>query len=531
MLPLPSLFSKLCLDPSDAGLQSRFLMLQERNDPELRRYLSHEDATCRQALTALFARPSIPVRRLSRLAAAQVRTRHRLDEDSPIDGALLAALADDSLCLLLLSESLNTDITLERVFTRLRRACLHALPVVPAVLPLLAALALQAWNNEYIWDETAAETAEVEALTTGLAAVIQGDDFTAATLPLLRWAMYRPLAALPGADALVARPLAAIPPVLRSLWQRTLLAPSEEAALRAALPTFEPITDATSRAVQAHYDENPYPRWVRLSGGMKPVLAYNRSYDSRFAWPATFRDPLQILVAGCGTGEHGLTVARANPHDEVLALDVSAASLAYAQRMARELGIDNIRFLQADLLHLPALGRQFHHIECVGVLQHVRDQQAAWQSLTAALYRGGTLSVGVIGKLGWLPVTHLRARVARERVLSTPEAVRAFRARLRSEPKSAAILARLPYDFFSLSMLRVLLFRSHEHEYTLTELEQRAAAGGLRLLGYRLPRCLGRKIALPAGPATFAQWRTLEMAYTGSIAIFFCTLYRPAGTC
>jgi SAM-dependent methyltransferase len=530
MLTLGSLFSKLYRDPTDAALQSRLLTLQERNDPELRRYFSHEDATCRQALTALFARPSAPVRWLSRLAAAQVRTRHRLDEEPPIDAALLASLADDSLCLLLLSESLNTDVTLELVFTRLRRICLHGLPIERAAQPLLAALALQAWNNEYVWEETAEETAAVAALT-GIEGLIEAGDVTAATLPLLRWAMYRPLAALPAAEALAARPLTAVPPVLRPLWRRTLLAPREEAELRAALPTLEQITDATSREVRAQYEEHPYPRWLRLSETKNSVLKRNRAHDPTFTWPTTFRAPLQILVAGCGTGQHPLRVATANPYAEVHAIDLSTASLAYAQRMARELGIDNIRFLQADLLHLPAWGRQFHHIECVGVLSCVRDQHAAWQSLTAVLNPGGTLFFGVYSKVARLPVTHLRARIAREGVPSTPAAMRAFRAQLLRELDSAAIVARLRgLDLFSLSMVRDLLFHVHEHQYTVTELEQHAAACGLRLLGYQLPPQLQRKIALPSGPPTFAQWRTLERAYTGSGGMFFCTLYRPSSS-
>jgi SAM-dependent methyltransferase len=524
-----SLFTRLCSDPSDAVPLAQLHRLYAQPDSEIHRYFAHEDKTCREALTALFARPSTPSRWLKRLAVAQICTRHRLDEERLIDAPLRAALADDPLCLSILSESLNTDVAFERSCTRLRRACLLALPIEPRAEPLLAALALQAWNNEYLWEETAEETAELAKLTIGVDAAIKARDLTAAALPLLRWAMYRPLAALPASEALVARPLAAIPPVLRPLWQRTLRAPREEAALRDALPTFGQITDATSRDVRAQYDENPYPRWLRLLGAQRSVLEGHRAYNPTFAWPATFREPLQILVAGCGTGQHPLGLAAANRDADVLALDLSAASLAYAQRMARELGIDNIHFLQADLLHLPGWGRQFHHIECVGVLQNLGDQQAAWQSLTAVLHAGGTLRVGVPSKVACLPLTHLRARVAREGVPSTHAAVRTFRAQLLREPESAAFLAPICTmdDFFSASMVRHLFFPVQGHQYSLTELEQRATACGLRLLGYRLPRQVRRIIPRPWGAPTFAQWRALEMAYTGSFGMFLCTLYRP----
>src|SRR5262249_55443292 len=140
-------------------------------------------------------------------------------------------------------------------------------------------------------------------------------------------------------------------------------------------------------------------------------------------------------------------------------------------RMARALGIDNIRFVQGDLLKLPAWGRRFHHIDCSGVLHHLGDQKAAWQSVTAALHAGGTLHVGVYGKLARLPVTHLRARIAGEGVPATAPAMRAFRARLLREPKSMALFDGVCGDLYSLSMFRDLLFHVHEHHYTLAELE------------------------------------------------------------
>jgi hypothetical protein len=77
-------------------------------------------------------------------------------------------------------------------------------------------------------------------------------------------------------------------------------------------------------------------------------------------------------------------------------------------------------------------------------------------------------------------------------------------------------------------MLRDLLFHVHEHHYTLTELEQRAAACGLRLLGYQLPSQVRRRVTLPSGRPTFAQWRAMEMSYAGSLGMFLCTLYRPS---
>jgi hypothetical protein len=161
MLTLSALFSRLRRDPSDGVLLRQLHGLYEQPDSAIHRYFAHADPSCHAALTALFARRATSARWLRRLAAAQIRARYRLDEEPPVDAQLLAALAGDPLCLSILGESLNTDIAFERACTRLRRACLLGLPIEREAEPLLAALALQAWNNEYLWEETAEEMAAV----------------------------------------------------------------------------------------------------------------------------------------------------------------------------------------------------------------------------------------------------------------------------------------------------------------------------------------------------------------------------------
>jgi ubiquinone/menaquinone biosynthesis C-methylase UbiE len=529
MPTLDLLFAGLARDPSDAGLLSTLRALHDKSGSEIHSRVEQDDFACRNALTRLLAQPVASGRWLTRLAVAQVRNRHRLHESRRIDAALLTDLANDPLCLALLNDSLNVDVELERCLVRARHACLADLTSDAAPEPLLAALAMQAWNNEYLWEETAEETAQVAVLAAALDAAIRDGDFIAVTKPLLQWAMYRPLANLAAADVLAPRPLANVPPVLKPLWQRTLLAPREEAVLREAMPALAHIHDAASQAAQTQNEENPYPRWLRLSVGQKSLLEQIRGNQPAFAWPASFQKPVQILIAGCGTGQHPLALAMANRDAEVLAFDLSAASLAYAQRMARELKIENVRFLQGDLLQLPKLKRRFHHIECVGVLHELGDQQAAWESLTEVLHPGGTLRIGVTGKLACLPLTALRAKIAREGVAPTLAGVRAFRERLLCDQKSAAALAPIvaQEDFFSVSMVRHLFFPTRGYQYTLAELEQRATSCGLRLLGYRLPRQVQRHVARPSGMPTFAQWRSLETAYAGSFGMFQCWLHLP----
>ena len=96
--------------------------------------------------------------------------------------------------------------------------------------------------------------------------------------------------------------------------------------------------------------------------------------------------PFEVLVAGAGTGLQALQSAFGyGPDARLLAVDLSAASLAYADTAARHFGAGNIEFLVADILDLGQLDRTFDVIECVGVLHHMADPWSGWRMLLAAV--------------------------------------------------------------------------------------------------------------------------------------------------
>jgi len=77
-----------------------------------------------------------------------------------------------------------------------------------------------------------------------------------------------------------------------------------------------------------------------------------------FVWPASFlEEKFQILVPGCGTGQHPLSIAAGNPDAILLAIDLSKSSLAYGGRMADCLKLHNVTFLHGDFLEIPKLER------------------------------------------------------------------------------------------------------------------------------------------------------------------------------
>ena len=78
-----------------------------------------------------------------------------------------------------------------------------------------------------------------------------------------------------------------------------------------------------------------------------------------------------------------------------MAIDLSLASLAYAQRKTEEFRIENIKYMQTDILDLGQLNKKFDFIKSVGVLHHMADPIASWKALTNCVKPGGLMKIGL----------------------------------------------------------------------------------------------------------------------------------------
>ena len=537
------IFEALLRQPGDEAVLKTLQKGLRKSGPDWAVCYQQFHPKCHAALTAVLQHNGHFFRELCPLGAAQVCLRHGLyGEPVPVTAERLTALASDSLCLLLLTEIINKNRPLERFLTRARSFLLGCHPeertLLSSLRPLLIALAQQGFNNEFVWPVTEVEEQAVSGLGEGLSRALQAEDAALIEPLLLRYALYRPLASHPAAAVIAARAQSDFACDLQPLLGRILHEPLRELELRETVPALEEVVNPVSRAVRAQYEESPYPRWLKFTRTPKSLADRITEWRPGFVWPREQPDQrLQVLVAGCGTGQHSLQVALGSPDADVLALDLSRASLAYALRMTERYHARNLTFLQGDLLALPRLGRKFHHIECAGVLHHIKDHAAAWAVLVDCLLPGGTMSIGVYSKAARLLVSHLRSRIQREGLSATPAEVRHFRTRLFEEPAWAALVPLLERagDIFSLSMTRDLLFHVQEHQYTVAEIERISGALGLELIGVRFPRALRERVQSGKPPIhlpvhTFAQWRACEQAYVGSLTMFHFWLHKPALT-
>jgi SAM-dependent methyltransferase len=107
------------------------------------------------------------------------------------------------------------------------------------------------------------------------------------------------------------------------------------------------------------------------------------------AYPAGSR----VLEAGCGVGAQTVTLAGRSPDARFVSVDLSAASLAEAERRIGRAGLTNVELLQADIFALPFEPGSFDHAFVCFVLEHLSRPVAALTILRELLRPGGTITV------------------------------------------------------------------------------------------------------------------------------------------
>lgn len=448
-------------------------------------------------------------------------------EGSPTsaDDALRAWLARDvagagpltALLMLVLGAAVIADLMAETFFTAVRRRALHLCTSGAAVgslgLSLLCGLAMQCCLTEYAWAETDEET---DLLTRLQQRIVAGRVGNGALAPewLAVLASYRPLETLPAADDL---PAPAWPAALQSCLTQQIAEPAQEAALLPALPRLTAIRDPTSQRVRAQYEANPYPRWT---GTVLTIASAALHAALREALPGIALDGAgppapEILVAGCGTGQHPIETARRFANSRVLAVDLSMRSLAYAQRKTREAGIDTITYAQADLLELAGLAQRFDVIEAMGVLHHLEDPEQGWRTLVGLLRPGGFMKIGLYSALARAPIVRVRREIAARGYGTSAAEIRRFRQDMRAilDDEAVKTLLAAP-DFYSISGCRDLLFHTSEHHVSLPEIAATLDRLGLTFLGFeRPPAPDAPPTSGPDGTALLARWDAYERAH------------------
>ena len=375
------------------------------------------------------------------------------------------------------------DLQFEKFFSYIRCLILTYLDDIeasPEFIYFLSTLSLQCFNNEYVYFEKDKETEMIEKLENEIIQNIMKSNQTEAK-KVLCLASYRPLHQYNWCKKLENFGN------LENVNLRLIVEPCSEREMVAKIPVLEEISDDVSRKVRAQYEQNPYPRWIKTEIPSKtksiPEISaelnlhlHSKSIKKVFA--------PNILIAGCGTGQHSIIVASQFSNSQVTAVDLSLASLAYAKRKTTELGITNIKYLQADILSLEKMEKKFDIIESVGVLHHMNEPLAGWKVLTDILKPGGLIKVGLYSEFDRKYILKIRKEISSLKVGTSETEIRKFRqSLLKSDDENHQRLNKSS-DFFSLSSLRDLIFHEQEHHFNLPQIKKCLDELGLKFCGF-----------------------------------------------
>jgi 2-polyprenyl-3-methyl-5-hydroxy-6-metoxy-1,4-benzoquinol methylase len=348
------------------------------------------------------------------------------------------------------------------------------------IIYFLSTLSIHCFTNEYVYIESEEETNLIGELQTNISQIMSQSK-QPEVIKVLCLASYRPLHQYDWCQKLESLDN------LQEVKERLIEEPLLEKLIAQDIPVLDEISDDVSLKVREQYEENPYPRWVKLEGSIKakPIVAvcdelklqlYSENIKNVTA-PA-------ILIAGCGTGQHSIGTASHFSNCHVTAVDLSLASLAYAQRKSNELCFTNIDYLQADILRLHQIGKEFDIIESAGVLHHMDEPMVGWKVLVDLLKPGGLMKIGLYSEFARHHIVEIRKEIVALSLGTSEADIRKFRQSLAESHEEHHQLLTVSTDFFSLSTLRDLIFHVQEHRFTLLQIKNCLDELGLKFCGF-----------------------------------------------
>jgi tetratricopeptide (TPR) repeat protein/2-polyprenyl-3-methyl-5-hydroxy-6-metoxy-1,4-benzoquinol methylase len=385
--------------------------------------------------------------------------------------------------------------------------------IIPG-LNFYVSLAHQCFINEYVFSRTSGERQAASDLRDLLIAAVDADHRIPA-IWLIAVACYYPLHSVARSEKLLKY---GWPEAITSIINKQIKEPVAELGIRSSIPLLTPIEDDISLEVKNQYEENPYPRWTKLPQERQrtPVDVYlQRKFPLTEVRQIENHQQPDILIAGCGTGEHPIVTAQRIRGANLLAVDLSIASLSYAKRKTQEMGIESIRYAQADILKLGSLGQTFDVIEASGVLHHLAKPFEGWRVLLSLLRRNGVMNLGLYSELARRNIVKARNLISQKGYGATPNEIRECRQYLRQidsvDNLGNAIRAS---DFYSISTCRDLLFHAHEQRMTLDAIAKFLGENNLTFLGFEIDPSIIRsyKLRFPGDRAAtnLDQWQIYE---------------------
>ena len=385
---------------------------------------------------------------------------------------------------LLLQKSLVRDKFLEKFLYLIRKEILLQIHnkenSIKELYDFIASNAEQSFLNEYVVFQSDMEIKIINDLKTKVE-----NDKNINELEILILACYLPL----NSSKIINNKLInyiSESPLFNDLIKLHIKDPLKEAELKKSINSFDDISDNVSKKVKEQYEENPYPRWryTNITPKNNFLSILNNAIRPNKINTNNQNIAENVLIAGCGTGQQ-LVSKTSYANSNIVAIDLSLSSLAFAKRKMQELNQKNIEFLQGDILSLNSLNKKFNVIECVGVLHHLKDPDEGLRILLNILEPKGYLKLGLYSEYARKHIIELKKFAQKHKFESNIRDIRNFRELAKNNNNDNSFKKiNFNFDFYSTSSLRDLIFHVQEHRYTIPKIQDLLKKFDLEFLGF-----------------------------------------------
>jgi len=379
-------------------------------------------------------------------------------------------LSQEPLFLKLISLCPIPDLDFENLLKEVRAELLQNIVKVPHTSSLqrvLSSIALQCFTNEYVYKRTRAENKKLAEIETAIVKKVSCRK-QLSVKEILIVACYKPLHECTWSGFI--NQCAEVVEVVDMQIHQV----KKDQKSANCIKILKEVSNAVSVDVQKQYEVSPYPRWIDLRVEKTPLTIeeITRRAQLRIPNESIHNCALpQVLIAGCGTGQQSIEAGFKFKNSRIFAVDLSVASLSYASRKTGEFGLNNIEYMQADILDLPALGRKFDIIECCGVLHHMDNPFRGWELLTECLNPGGLMKIALYSEKARGSVNRIRKEIIELGIESDSISIKNFRDMIISSDETHHKAISSFTDFYCLSELRDLLFNVKEHQFIIPDIE------------------------------------------------------------
>lgn len=397
---------------------------------------------------------------------------------------ILKKLSNFKILITLMELAPVPDVEVETILTQIRKRLIKEKisdHFYPAISQFITALSCQCNINEFLYTETQTETVAIKDLEAQIFNKIKNNS-NLSIMDINLLSMYKPLE---GLDWAIQINKSSIPEHLST----RITEYEEEKIIKKNIKKYKLDEGVTSIKVREQYEENPYPRWIKplIYNSNTSIIDFFNKHKIKLKESNNFNlhNP-EILVAGCGTGQHAINTASIFKQSNITAIDLSINSLSYALRKSKELKINNITFFQCDILNVAMMKKKFDIIESVGVIHHMQDPMSGLSALLSVLNKNGLLKLGLYSSLGRRNITEYKKKYLSSDINLELSRIKEHRKNI-AENVSEKILSIMKFnDFYSLSEFRDMVLHFQEHTFNIKDIKKILSDFNLFFCGFNI---------------------------------------------